>query len=935
MRHIFLLFLLLHSFFLLSAQDMLVFPDKYSKQLSNLPIDACVRQSYDMLHAIQDNDIANVEKLSLYGRQLLHLGRHEYAKEVFEKALEINNNAYGKEDIRYVKSLLDLANAYMLLIRYNEAAGMYEEALNTVKKTLGTKSIEYLETLNQSGFVYTRIRDWNKGISTYNTGLRAIQQQGRNNSIYHAILLNNLGICIKNTYNYNEAIEKYEAALDIAQSSPRLSVSIVANLAEAYALVGRNEDARNILTQYLPIATKTLSSKDLTFARVWTQYGVAYTALKDFDMAKEMFKKAFITNSLTFENLTDIPNQAEELMFKNDYLATCGQAGIMMYTIELYKTIYESTNDLQALLDGYKVLQAMTKYGETMMSSYISEANKLILFRLGASILFDRGTYYAYELYKHTNNPQYIEDAFFYSERGKSTLLVNALRSKENKTLLQLPDNLLQQEKAYKADLKNLQKLQIEAANIAERNVIQQDINDLNIKIEQFKKSIQEQYPEYYEHRYNIHLSTIKEIQDYLAKEDKVLIEYTLGLENPFVFVISKNSLDMLPLKYTPKDLNLQTLNLRKTLTDYRFILSDNKQANSLYSNAAQYFYHTFVQPVLADVKKGQHLIIVPDQQLGHLPFETFLTEQPKENLDFAHYPYLLKDYPISYSYSATILLGQKHQQKHRTIPKRGILAFAAEYPTITSNSFSHQRGGDIGIVREGLQPLPGAIKEVNLLQKHLWGTFHNGLTASEENFKKEASNYGIIHLAMHGVLDNKNPILSSLVFSEDSSTVEDNFLRAYEIAQLDLNADLVVLSACETGYGKFQQGEGVMSLAHSFSYAGASSILMSLWQVNDFSTSQIMKNYYINLACGVSKEKALRKAKLDYLENQDNQSALHPAFWAAFVQTGDVKPLELVSRTGKTFKQLHIMFGVGLALLVILIGFFIVRYKKRKKISN
>lgn len=932
MKHTLLLVFLLS--FSLSAQDMIVFPKEHSKKLSSLAVDACVRQSYDFLNTIKSNDISKVNELSLYGHQLLSLGRHEYAKEVFEKALEINNNAHGKEDIRYVKSLLDLANAYMLLIRYDEAAGMYEEALNTIRKTLGTKSIEYLETLNQSGLVYTNIRDWDKSIATYNRGLKILQKQNRTNTIYHAILLNNLGACLKSTYDYNTAIEKYEAALAIAQSSPRMRLSLAANLAEVYALVGRNSEATALLSQHLPLANKMLSSNNLSFARTWTQYGVAYTALKEFDTAKEMFKKAFITNSLTYDKLSSIPDQVDDLMFKNNYLATCGQAGIMLYTVELYKAMYQATNDLKTLKEGYQVMQAMSKFGENMMSSYISEANKLILFRLGASIMFDQGTYYAYELYKHTKDPKYIEDAFFYSERSKSTLLVNALRSKENQSLIKLPNNLVQEEKTYKAQLKNLQKLQIEAPSFDKKNALQQEINDLNIKVERFKEMIQKDYPSYYEHRYSTNLSSIKEIQAYLAKEDKVLIEYTLGIQYPFVFIISKNSLDMLPLKYTAKDLKYYTLTLRKTLTDYHFVRSNPKQADLLYTEAAQYFYTNFVKPALSTVEKGQHLIFVPDQQLGHLPFETFLTEQPKKALNFATYPYLLKEYPISYSYSATILLGQERQQKQRKIPKRGVLAFAAEYSAISANSFSHQRGGNIGTVREGLKPLPGAVEEVNLLQQHLFGTFHNGLTASEENFKKEASNYGIIHLAMHGVLNSKNPILSSLVFSEDSSAVEDNFLRAYEIAQLDLNADLVVLSACETGYGKFQQGEGVMSLAHSFSYAGASSVLMSLWQVNDFSTSQIMKNFYTNLACGASKDVALRKAKLDYLENKENQAALHPAFWAAFVQTGDVQPLELVSKTGKTFKQMHIMLGVLASLLVIIIGFFVVRSRRRKQAS-
>ena len=117
------------------------------------------------------------------------------------------------------------------------------------------------------------------------------------------------------------------------------------------------------------------------------------------------------------------------------------------------------------------------------------------------------------------------------------------------------------------------------------------------------------------------------------------------------------------------------------------------------------------------------------------------------------------------------------------------------------------------------------------------------------------------------------------------------------------------------------QSAAETYSVASAVSYAGASSILMSLWQVNDFSTSQIMKNYYTNLACGSSKEVSLRKAKLDYLENKDNQAVLHPAYWAAFVQTGDVKPLELVSKTGKLLNTLSfniIYKNLGLKLILL-----------------
>lgn len=919
------------SFSSIIAQDLLVFPES-GAELNAMPLDACVRHSSNLMKDFDNKDISKAEEFRQYGLMLLHLGQHEYSKEIFEKALELNNEAYGKEDIRYVKALIDLARAYMLLIRYSEAAGMYEEALATTKKILGEDSKEYLSTLNETVLVHTRVQNWAKAIAYCQMGITFLEKNGKTKGIEYAVFQNNLGGSIKNTYNYASAINSYEKAIKLVSPNPRIAISVAANLAEVYALVGRVDEAKKLVSKYKPVAEKILLKNDLNSARTFNQFGAANLALKDFDAAETCFKQAFVTNSLTFSAISSIPDQADDLMFKNDFLATCGQAGIMIYSIEMYKQRYDATGDLAVLKDGYKVANAMIKYGEKLMNSYLSEENKLILFRLGAGILFDRSIFFAYELYKKTNEEQYIEDAFFYSERSKSTLLLNALRSKENKTLLGLPADMLEKEKTNKAALKTLQKKQIEAETEEEKNKIQQSINDLNIKIAGFKEELLKRFPDYYQHRYDIKLSDLKSVQAFLAKKNNVLIEYALGLEKHYAFVVTKNSLDMVQLDIDYTEIRRQTVNMRKTLTNYRYITKNIEKADSLFTVASRYFYETFLTPVLGKVEKEQHLLIVPDQQLGHLPFETFLTALPSNPLDFANYPYLIKDYPISYSYSATILLGQQRHQKTRSVTKRGVLAFAAEYPKIESNSFSHQRGGGIGVVREGLQPLPGAKEEVEMMSENLFGEFYHGLTANEETFKKNAHYYGIIHLAMHGVLDNKNPILSSLVFSEDSSATEDNFLRAYEIAQLDLNADLVVLSACETGYGKFTQGEGVMSLAHSFSYAGASSVLMSLWQVNDFSTSQIMKDFYKNLAKGFSKEVALREAKLTYLSNPENGVALHPAFWAAFVQTGDVQPLDLVAKSGRTFKEMAMMMTVGGVLLLLLIGFGVRRFSRRNK---
>jgi CHAT domain-containing protein len=159
---------------------------------------------------------------------------------------------------------------------------------------------------------------------------------------------------------------------------------------------------------------------------------------------------------------------------------------------------------------------------------------------------------------------------------------------------------------------------------------------------------------------------------------------------------------------------------------------------------------------------------------------------------------------------------------------------------------------------------------------------------ATEENAKKEKmlSEYRHLHFATHGVMDEKNPEKSGLVLSQENLSTEDGILRADEISGLELNANLVVLSACQTGIGKMIRGEGMIGLSRSFMYAGAPSVVMSLWSVSDQSTNILMKRFYENLILkGVSKAKALQLARISMIK--DEQYA-HPFFWAPFVLTGD-----------------------------------------------
>jgi CHAT domain-containing protein len=298
------------------------------------------------------------------------------------------------------------------------------------------------------------------------------------------------------------------------------------------------------------------------------------------------------------------------------------------------------------------------------------------------------------------------------------------------------------------------------------------------------------------------------------------------------------------------------------------------------------------IQKYLTDIKQ---LIIVPDNDLGHIPFETLLSTLPnQQTINYKNLDYLLHDYTIRYSYSASLLLENKRSKNRANNGK--ILGFAPSYnpndPIASHRSPANQK------LRQVLEPLPAAAQEIEILQELFPNSdFLVGKEANEAFFKAKAANYSILHLAMHGMVNPHSPLLSCLAFSEDYDTTENNFLEAHEISNLQLYNDLVVLSACKTGYGEFEQGEGIMSLARSFMYAGTPSLVVSLWEVNDLSTAAIMQLFYQNLAAGMTKDEALRQVKLAFIQKVDGDIA-HPIFWSPFIVLGDNQPVHLKPTT-------------------------------------
>jgi CHAT domain-containing protein len=171
------------------------------------------------------------------------------------------------------------------------------------------------------------------------------------------------------------------------------------------------------------------------------------------------------------------------------------------------------------------------------------------------------------------------------------------------------------------------------------------------------------------------------------------------------------------------------------------------------------------------------------------------------------------------------------------------------------------------------------------------------GMEASESAFKRSSSgNYQVVHFACHGILNDQSPLRSALVLSPDAEQGEDGFVQMREILDLKMNSELVVLSACQSGSGTLEKGEGLVGLTRTFFHAGAFSVLSSLWSVNDRSTARLMNDFYSGLVQGQDKGAALRLAKLKMLSSTQS----HPFYWAGFVLNGDPGPVRFRTETGR-----------------------------------
>ena len=413
----------------------------------------------------------------------------------------------------------------------------------------------------------------------------------------------------------------------------------------------------------------------------------------------------------------------------------------------------------------------------------------------------------------------------------------------------------------------------------------QQEISKVSLELENFIKEVQVQYPKE-SSIYNIDYVQPKEIQEEL-KANELIIEYNLIEDNLYVNIISKNIKKVYCIKTT--SLSDKITQLNQILQNPFLIQQANREQ---FIQLSHELYQVLIAPIAKELGDKTQLIIIPEGKLFYLPFEVLLASneiKPFEELDF-----LIKDFDISYQYSATIY----HQLKQKTaIKDKSFLAFAPVFEDgQTINSANRSLDFMVDSLYESIDndkfiSLLHTQKEVESIAKTI--TKNNGnanVLLKEKATKKQLQTslnqpYQFVHIATHGLVNYQNPKLSALACYENGTEKANDLLFANEIQMQNIQADLVILSSCESGIGRLVAGEGLIALNRSFIYSGANNVMFSLWKVNDEYTSELMIDFYNFYFQNSSYTTALRKAKLKML--QDPITA-NPRYWAAFVLIGE-----------------------------------------------
>jgi CHAT domain-containing protein/tetratricopeptide (TPR) repeat protein len=855
--------------------------------------------------------------LAYYG-----LGDYRKMKECALQSIDIEKQLDRVSDTGLVSDYISVVTACFDLNEYSEAINYGDSALAIIKNGSGTNLSDLAALYTNMGISYARLSDYSKA-TLY---LGKAESEYRDGSLPRDERYINLLNSLASTYFYLGRKEKSDEYFRMGYELIKSSYSSLSmNFLNSYAVIlgNRGEAGKGEMIlkslQERTLRSESPDSRDYievlkNYAAFLSNFGIDrkksllfYSQCADYAGKHQedviLYDQIMLGYAMSLADNNE-PVRAlgvvQGLIFGNKYDKSTtrltanpdiSSVNPDQWSLSLFKAKYGFLHKISAKSPDPEYLLAAANTSELVVSlierirlNISEDESRLILgdrYRdcyLFAIRDFDR-------CYRVTGDTRYLSKAFEFAEKSKVASLLASTRELKA-TQLQVPSDIAELEKKLRDDIGYY------TERITGQNIRSDPDSALlseyrNRKLEAVQKRdslvsvLGKKYPGYYFMKYNTRVISEKKIPSIGGRNINYL-NYVVTDTSIYIFLANrKNSVLVTVPSGTEFFGRLNTF--RNLLSDPGY--SGNARADfRQYQETGSYLYRTLIGPV-EKYLISDRLLISPDNILSYIPFETIPVDTINSEIpSYKDLNYLFRKYRISYTYSATFL--SESLKKGTGGPVR-LLAFAPVYAgNINLDSLVSTRQP----CPARLYDLPFARTEAEYVAKRTGGKLFLNDEATESAFKSEAGGYDIIHLAMHTAVNDAYPLYSKMIFSNRDSA-NDGFLNTYEVYGIPLKARMVVLSSCNTGRGQLHSGEGILSLARGFIYSGSQAVLMSMWEVEDRSGTEVIEDFYRYLRSGSDKSDALRRSRLDYLRNSDMLGS-HPYFWASIVIYGNNEPL-------------------------------------------
>lgn len=842
------------------------------------------------------------------------------------RAIEITSVLLGKENIDLLDPLASLSSAYIDTQQNEKSISCLNSALliaGIKPDSISTETLGHL--YSNLGVSYFRLTDFSKARIYFEKSLSVYYSGKIIKGLNYINLLNSLAL----TYDYlgiSDLSEEYyakgvELAMAMKENST-LNINIVYSYAEILGNKGDGKKGEELLFHMLNKAiVDSVINPQLYFEALYN-YGeylrdykidikkslvcltecINYLDKHPYDlMLKPKISIGYaLTLSVNGEALKAIEviqnyisdhynNEYIKDSFYNPEITSLKPEKISLRLFiskyNILKSLYKEKKDIKYLKASAETSELIIALLEKMRINISEEDSRLILGDKYRDAYFSAiGDYH--QLYRISGDKKNLAKAFEYSEKSKVAGLLASARELKA-TQFQIPEDIAEYEFKLKNEIGLLNaRIDVESLKEKPNSGLISTFNEKLLNITRLRDSLiqifENDFPEYYAMKYNTRVISMDDINKITGRNSNY-INYILSDTILYVFVANRKNKELIA---TPVHASFFD-DIRK----FRVLLSVPNSTDDAFSEFKDYIstgnelFKILVEPILPFLVSDK-LIISPDNILAYIPFETLPTGDFSNTRPvYRNIPYMMNDFDISYTYSATFM---SESVKGSRGFSNSVLAFAPNYPEdIDIQSVLLSRQGEGGVLRD----LPYARQEAKFVTDITGGKLLENNQARESSFKKESGNFDILHLAMHTIINENDPMHSTLIFSPEADTLEDRYLKTYEVYGIPLKAKMVVLSSCNTGSGFLFTGEGIISLARGFTYSGSQSVVMSMWEIEDRSGTEIVKMFYENIKNGYTKSTSLRKARIEYLKNSD-QLRSHPYFWSALIVYGNNEPL-------------------------------------------